>query len=326
MSGFQHEALLYRGTEGFVQATRPVVLGALDRGEQMLIAVPGQKAAALRQALPHRSIDHDQVTFLDMAAAGRNPARSVSIWHQFAQQARAPEQRRGIAELLWSGRTADEIIECQHAEAVLNLALAGAPLSLTCAYDTEALAAGDVRDAAHHHLGMASMIGDVRFPEPALAEPDAPMTVDYRFGGGDLQRIRNYVTDEATACLADRLQIQDLVLAVNELATNSIRHGGGQGRLRSWRAQDSLVCEISDAGYLDQPLAGMCRPATTGDGGAGMWLVHQVCDLVQVRSSEQDGTIVRLTMNRDRRAAVEGTGDAAGVEPDRSGTSRLHDR
>ncbi|HKA69355.1 MAG TPA: anti-sigma factor RsbA family regulatory protein [Actinomycetes bacterium] len=303
MSGFRHEALLYRGAAGFVQAVTPIVRDALDRGESVLVAVPEPKARALRPTLPVDSVDSGQVTLVDMAAAGRNPARSVSIWHQFARQARPPEQRLGIAELVWAERTADEIIECQHAEAVLNLVLAGSSLSLTCAYDTAELAATDIKDAAHHHLGIASMIGEVRFPEPALPEPPTQLSVDYQFGGGDLQQIREYVGIQATAFLVERLQVHDLVLAVNELATNSIRHGGGRGRLRIWLMPDSLLCEVSDAGLLDQPLAGMCPPSSTGDGGAGMWLVHQICDLVQVRSSEQDGTVVRLTMHRNHRPA-----------------------
>ena len=313
MSGFRHEALQYRGTAGFVQAATPVVLDALERGEQVQVAAPRVKADALRDALPADALDESQLTFLDMAVVGRNPARSDSIWHQFAKQARPPERRLGIAELLWSDRSTEEIIECQQTEAVLNLALAGSPMSLTCTYDTEALAATDVRDAARHHLGIASILGEVRFPEAALTEPPIPPSVDYQFGGSDLQRIRDYVNSEATSCLVDPLQIHDVVLAVNEVATNSIRHGGGQGRLRTWRTPDSLICEVSDAGVLDQPLAGMCRPATTGDGGAGMWLVHQVCDLVQVRSSEQLGTVIRLTMHRDHQPEIAQLGVQLGA-------------
>jgi len=303
MSGFRHEALPYRGMEGFVQAATPVVLDATGRGDPVMVAAPAVNVKALQQSLPIDLLDDGRVQFVDMVAAGRNPARSVSLWHQFARQPSPSEHRLGIAELLWAKRTAEEIVECQYAEAVLNLALAGSALSLTCAYDTAALSATDVREAAQHHLGIVSMFGDVRFPQSPLAEPPIAPSVDYQFGTGDLQRIREYVGTQATACLVDRLQIHDLVLAVNELATNSIRHGGGHGRLRVWLTSDSLICEVSDAGFLNQPLAGMCQPTTNGDGGAGMWLVHQVCDLVQVRSSEQDGTVVRLTMHRDHRPA-----------------------
>jgi hypothetical protein len=38
-----------------------------------------------------------------------------------------------------------------------------------------------------------------------------------------------------------------LVLAVDEVATNSLRHGGGRGTLRIWRDADAVVCEVRDA-------------------------------------------------------------------------------
>ena len=311
MSGFRHEALLYREVDGFVRAVLPFVTAGLDRGEPVLVAVSSRKAQAVRDSLPPRVRDAPELTLVDMAAAGRNPARSVSVWSEFTREPGHP--RRGVAELLWPGRTADEIVECQHSERVLNVALADAPLRLVCAYDGDGLAAGDVTDAAHHHIGMATSIADrpvhelpdrpvpaVHFPESPLTELRAPASIDYHFGGGDLQQIRDYVAGEASACLDEPSQAQDLVLAVNEVASNSIRHGGGHGHLRTWRTDRSVICEITDAGFLDQPLAGLRRPKATADGGAGMWLVHQVCDLVQVRSSERSGTVVRLTMNRDR--------------------------
>ena len=46
----------------------------------------------------------------------------------------------------------------------------------------------------------------------------------------------------------------------HEVATNSIRHGGGEGTLRVWHEDDMVVCEVRDRGRLDQPLAGRARP------------------------------------------------------------------
>jgi anti-sigma regulatory factor (Ser/Thr protein kinase) len=85
------------------------------------------------------------------------------------------------------------------------------------------------------------------------------------------------------------------VLAVNELAANSVRHGGGNGVLRLWREDGSLVCEIKDRGIADDPLVGRRQPPPDQDGGWGVWLAHQVCDLVQFRS-RQGGTVVRVHM------------------------------
>ena len=85
------------------------------------------------------------------------------------------------------------------------------------------------------------------------------------------------------------------MLAVAELAANSIRHGGGRGILRIWRDGGTLVCEVRDRGRIDDPLAGRHVPDAERLGGRGLWIANAVCDLVQVRSTAQ-GTAVRLHM------------------------------
>jgi len=85
----------------------------------------------------------------------------------------------------------------------------------------------------------------------------------------------------------------DLVLAASELAANSIAHGGGSGTLRAWREADRLLVEFEDAGWIEEPLVGRRRPAITQEGGRGLWLANQLCDLVQIRSGST-GTTVRL--------------------------------
>jgi len=89
----------------------------------------------------------------------------------------------------------------------------------------------------------------------------------------------------------------DAVTAVNEVASNSLRHGGGSGVLRTWPTDDSLVFEVSDEGVIDAPLVGRVRPGYDAPGGRGLWMVNQLCELVQVRSSST-GTTVRMHLRR----------------------------
>jgi hypothetical protein len=63
--------------------------------------------------------------------------------------------------------------------------------------------------------------------------------------------------------------------------------------LRSWSRGGSLIFEVIDRGRIDEPLVGRTRPVLGEPGGHGLWLVNQVCELVQVRSSDA-GTVVRL--------------------------------
>ena len=46
-------------------------------------------------------------------------------------------------------------------------------------------------------------------------------------------------------------------------------------------------------GHLADPLTGRLTPPLDAPGGRGLYLVNQLCDLVQVRSSPQ-GTTVRV--------------------------------
>jgi anti-sigma regulatory factor (Ser/Thr protein kinase) len=86
---------------------------------------------------------------------------------------------------------------------------------------------------------------------------------------------------------------EDFVLAVNEVATNSVRYGGGTGDLSAWVTAGDLVCEIHDRGRIDEPLIGRIRPELSSRGGYGLWLANQLCDLVQIRS-HPDGSVIRL--------------------------------
>lgn len=82
-------------------------------------------------------------------------------------------------------------------------------------------------------------------------------------------------------------------------ATNSVRHGGGRGRLRVWDDGGSLICEVRDDGVIEDPLVGRVRPTIDEKRGRGLWIVTQLCDLVQLRSSPA-GSVARVHM-RSRR-------------------------
>ena len=68
--------------------------------------------------------------------------------------------------------------------------------------------------------------------------------------------------------------LDDFVLAVHELVTNAVRHGGGGGHLHLQRQHDTLTCEVRDDGG-----GGTLRPRLpAGDipGGRGLWLAQHL--------------------------------------------------
>jgi anti-sigma regulatory factor (Ser/Thr protein kinase) len=115
------------------------------------------------------------------------------------------------------------------------------------------------------------------------------------FGPDGLSGLRDLVADRASACGLGAARTEDLVLAVHELAANSVRHGGGHGKCRLWRDEAGLVCEISDDGWITDPSAGHRRPAVGQPGGRGLWLVNELCDRMDLRSSPA-GTVVTVRM------------------------------
>jgi anti-sigma regulatory factor (Ser/Thr protein kinase) len=221
----------------------------------------------------------------------------------------ARERRRriwGVGEPVWPGRSEAELVECRRHEALVNLAFADAgPVSFLCPYDM-ALGDGAIADAHRTHPGVVQD-GECRcsdcfsgteaaaapFADP-LPAPRGPVA-DRAFVAGDLADMRHFVARRARSAGLGPSRCDDLVLAVNEVVSNSIRHGGGSGELRIWREGETLLCEVSDAGRLDDPLAGRRRPDIAEIGGHGLWIANQVCDLVQLRSFPE-GSVVRIHM------------------------------
>lgn len=147
-------------------------------------------------------------------------------------------------------------------------------------------------------------------PAPRTVRPDdAQILIAEHF---DLQRVtwlRHVVASCAGECGLSGDRLDDFVLAVNELLTNAVRHGGGAGRLRLWRDEAAVVCEVSDTGDgLDPGWRGNGdRPPLDTPGGWGLWLVERLADAVQVDTGA-GGTSVRI------RSAVDG-GPAPGGPP-----------
>ena len=111
----------------------------------------------------------------------------------------------------------------------------------------------------------------------------------------DLSAVREFVRRRARdAGLAEARAI-DLVLAVSEVAANTLRHAKSPGTLEIWHDSEEIVCEIQDKGFISDPLAGKRRPSADASGGHGLWIVNQVCDLVEMRSDES-GTTIKLHM------------------------------
>jgi anti-sigma regulatory factor (Ser/Thr protein kinase) len=302
---FRHEALLYAGQADFVDRTASFIRDAIRADEPILVAVSAEKIEMLRSELGD---DADEVRFADMAELGRNPAQIIPAWREFVtEQAEVGRPFRGVGEPIWAERSAAELVECQRHESLLNLAFAQAPAWwLVCPYDTTSLAPAVIEEAARNHpfivesgvrresaLYRGSAAAAAPFDDPLPEPRDRPEEMTFEMGR--LGAVRGFVSQNAESHGLDSTRTAELVLAVNEVATNSLRHAGGSGVLRMWRNAGSLICEVRDRGRIEDPMVGRSRPNTDQTVGFGLWLVNALCDLVQVRSFPT-GSVVRLHM------------------------------
>jgi anti-sigma regulatory factor (Ser/Thr protein kinase) len=302
---FRHEALFYNGDDGFLRGVLPFVGEALEAEEPLLIAVGEARTELLRDTLGE---DAERVCFVDMRKLGRNPARVIPAWREFlAEHAAGGHPVRGIGEPVWPGRSDAELEECARHESLLNVAFADGPeWRLLCPYDLDALDADTLRAARLTHPALLhegiSRRNDAYLPlhrapgpfDGTLSDPPAERE-ELAYTARGLGAIRGLVAKRAAAAGLDPEPREDLVLAVNELVTNSVQYGGGGGTLAIWREADALVCEVRDRGFIEDPLVGRLPPPVEQHGGRGLWLVNHLCDLVQIRSAP-GGTVVRVHM------------------------------
>jgi len=298
---FRHLALLNQGPSEYVSVLTGFIRASLARDDAVFVAVPEDKAQLLREEL---GADSARLFMVDMAELGRNPARIIPAVMKYASQ-HAGGPVCCIGEPIWPGRTAAEMLEATRHEALINLAFRDSPVTFVCIYDSAGLPGWVIADAAKTHPAVikdgeatasASYLGPSYVPprcDRALPRPPAHAeALGYR---DDLGLVRNFILSRAKRAGLTPRRIPDLVLAISELAANTLRHTDGGGTVQAWWSKDRFICQVADAGQITDPLIGHRAPPDEVMGGYGLWLVNQVCDLVQARTG-QAGTTIRLQM------------------------------
>ena len=290
---FAHAAFRYDTPDEYADLVIPYVCEGLARGEFVAVAGPRERLLPLREDLG--GADARQVRFLPADRWFVRPTRTIGGWAQML--------RAAAGTGLTSARLVNEVgFDCHQQswtryESALNASLADFDVRMLCPYDRSRLPSAIVDGAATTHR-MVSDGGEWhpsdRYVEPErlLAELDEPpfpargepiVEVPVVDTVADLRaHLRNRATDEGWLP-PERVEV--LVLALSEVATNGIRHGGSNRELRVWLNPEAVVCEISDDGSRPPgPLAGYLPPTPGVVGGMGLWLVSQICDALSVRT------------------------------------------
>lgn len=138
--------------------------------------------------------------------------------------------------------------------------------------------------------------------EPHAGSPSPPPGVpvsEFDFTLPDLPDVRHFAETQARKAGLREETVTDLVIAVNEVATNAVTHGTPTAHLRTWADGADLVLEIHDHGRWRGGAFGRERPAPQATHGMGLWVARLLATTVTFRTGAGGSTVV-LTFAGDR--------------------------
>ncbi|GAA1666002.1 sensor histidine kinase [Glycomyces endophyticus] len=300
---FRHTALQYSGDDEYLTGTMAFIEQALVLDAPVAIAVPVERFDLMRKALGG---DVDRVRLLNMSEVGANPGRIIPGVLRAFTDAYAGRRAWVVGESTWPGRTDDEYPACAQHEALINYAFAGRDVAMLCPHDVAGLgtrALADLR-ATHPHLTdrAGDRASDEFDPGRIVSECNAPLepppkrAIAREVDAATIDNARWFAVAFGRRAGLSGIQLIDLEIAVTELLINSVLHGGGTAAMRIWTDDRDLVCAVTDAGHITDPLAGR-RPVDAAQPfGRGLLLVNSVVDLLRTHTSAL-GTETRLHLS-----------------------------
>jgi anti-sigma regulatory factor (Ser/Thr protein kinase) len=292
-SRFSHQAFLY-GSEGeFVATMAPLIRDGLRRGDAIFAATKRPNIDALQEELGD---DAGRVELHDTNEWQTRPYDRLQAFKRIVEGLPEGGFLRAMVEPVWEGSEAT-VRQWARYESVINLALAGSPMLFICLYDRAALPdhildyAGcthpeRVQDGAR--VSCAAFVAPEEFlPGLPAAPPEAIAELPLESGS-----FRQLLAQRALEEGLRSERVDELVLAAHEVATNALTHGRRPVRARVWAQGEEIVCQIVDSGPgISDPLAGWLPPAPAKDGGWGLPIARQLCDVVEIVPSETETTV-----------------------------------
>jgi anti-sigma regulatory factor (Ser/Thr protein kinase) len=303
-----HEALFFTSQHELQTESAPFLREGLESGGDAVLAC----TEVHNEALSHALGDDERVIRLARREIYRKPVTALESIRDFlgARVEAGTSQVRVVCEVDY-GSTARSWDDWCRFEAVVNHVLTDFPLWTLCAYDVPhlpgvVLDAGLITHPIVRRSGRRGENPDYRDPAEVLRRPPLDVPSPTRAPDvdepdvGDLRRLARRLREVLLAGDMDDGAVDDVLLALNEVVTNGLRHGVPPVSVRAWLTPEALVCAVTDRGPgIDDPFVGYLpgNGDALPEGQFGLWLARRLCDEVDTLHTP-DGFTVRLVVYR----------------------------
>ncbi|MGB8960432.1 MAG: sensor histidine kinase [Pseudonocardiaceae bacterium] len=307
-SDFAHVAVVYGSDEQLCDLLLPYLHECLRHHEHILAVVSHNSQRVLRDALG------DAAERVQWGHAGLCYERLGRAFDGFAdylaQQYCAGVPTRVLGEFD-TDRSPDRVRQYLRYESMANEVYARYGYSVVCLWDQRRygpdVLAG-VRAVHPHVLGTSGQVNNAEYRMPIdyltpdeMAPPAAPVDPDLDVDLGsadDLGVLRRRLRSWGAACAMSDQDTDDIVIAVDEIATNALEHGQPPARVRGWTTPAALFIQVDDRGRSNIPATtGYHRPATDARRGRGIWIARHLADVLTTHA-DPAGTTVAMRFTR----------------------------
>jgi AcrR family transcriptional regulator len=302
-----HDAFIYASDEEFTAVLVPFLREAVAGDRPAIAIASDERVELLRDAL---GADAEAVSFFDASDWYARPGGAVASWRALVDEhhGSGPGLIHAIGEIPLGTEALSHEGWARY-ESLINQALADAPVWVICLYDERYAPAELIAAVRRAHPGLVTASGREPSPQhfsaPELGAPlvplgetrvadEAPLRVTT---AEELVSVRRKVTWASLLAGLPRGAIEDLVLAVTELARSAVA-GGGTGTVRTGAAGAEWLCELTSTGVS-------AHGAAFVQSSTPLVIGRLLCDRVEV-GGRPESFVVRFVFgpSRDPRRRI----------------------
>jgi anti-sigma regulatory factor (Ser/Thr protein kinase) len=305
---FVHVGALYASDEQLRDLLLPYLDDCLHRHENVLAVICHEARQVLQDALG------DAAHRVQWGSCGVPYDRPGQMFEGFAgylaQQHHAGVPTRVIGEFD-SDSSPDRLSQCLRYESMANEVYASYGYPVVCLWDQRRYPTDVLAHVRAVHPQLLDTSGPITNAEywmpvdyltrrqdpPAVAPVDLDLVV-YLGSADDLGLLRRRLRRWGATRGLGVPETDDIVIAVDEIATNAVEHGQPPVRVRGWTSSTALFVQVEDQGRTSIPATtGYDRPSTNALRGRGIWIARHLADVLTTHTGP-NGTTVAMRFTR----------------------------